>query len=56
MTDLSLDTQTVTKTSDIENVLQQIELLFDTSPYDVIGEPNYGSDFEKFLWNLNASN
>ena len=56
MIDLSLDTNNVVKTSDIDNVLQQIELLFDTSPYEVIGEPNYGSDFEKFLWNLNASN
>lgn len=56
MIDLSLDTNTVVKTSDLENVMQQIEILFDTSPFEVIGEPNYGSDFEKFLWNLNASN
>ena len=56
MIDLSLDTDTVVKTTDLENVIQQIEMLFDTSPFEVIGEPNYGSDFEKFLWNLNSSN
>lgn len=56
MIDLSLDTNTVVKTSDLDNVMQQIEMLFDTSPFELIGEPSYGSDFEKFLWNLNASN
>lgn len=56
MIDLSLDTDTVVKTTDLENVIQQIEMLFDTSPFEVIGEPNFGSDFEKFLWNLNSSN
>lgn len=56
MIDLSLDTNDVVKQSDVDNVLQQIEMLFDTSPYEVIGDVNYGSDFEKFLWNLNASN
>lgn len=56
MVDLSLDTETVVKTSDLDNVIQQIEMLFDTEPFDVIGEPTYGSDFDKFLWNLTASN
>lgn len=56
MVDFSLDTNSVTKESDLENVMQQIEMLFDTSPFEVIGEPEYGSDFEKFLWDLNASN
>lgn len=56
MVDLSLDNIDVVKTTDLENVIQQIEMLFDTSPFEVIGEPNYGSDFEKFLWNLTASN
>ena len=56
MVDLSLDNRTVTKTKDLENVIQQIEMLFDTSPFEVIGEPHFGSDFERFLWDLNASN
>jgi hypothetical protein len=56
MVDLSLDTDSVTKTTDLENVIQQIEMLFDTSPFEVIGEPMFGSDFERFLWDLNASN
>lgn len=56
MVDLSLDTRDVTKTSDLDNVIQQIEILFDTSPFDVIGETTFGSDFERFLWDLNASN
>lgn len=56
MIDLSLDENTVLKKTDLDNVIQQIEMLFDTAPFEVIGEPMYGSDFEKFLWNLNASN
>jgi hypothetical protein len=56
MVDLSLDTESVIKTTDLDNVIQQIEMLFDTSPFDVIGETTYGSDFDKFLWNLTASN
>lgn len=37
-------------------VLQQIDMLFDTRKGDVLGEYNYGTDFERFLWNLQISN
>lgn len=37
-------------------VLQQIDMLFDTKKGDVLGEYNYGTDFERFLWNLQISN
>ncbi len=56
MVDLSIDTDSVVKTKDLENVMQQIEMLFDTSPFEVIGEPMFGSDFERFLWDLTVSN
>lgn len=56
MVDLSLDTDSVLKKTDLDNVIQQIELLFDTNPFELVGETTYGSDFEKFLWNLTASN
>ena len=37
-------------------VLQQIDMLFDTKRGDVLGEFSYGTDFEKFLWDLQISN
>lgn len=37
-------------------ILQQVELLFDTTPNDVFGDTNFGTEFGKYLWNLKVSN
>ena len=36
--------------------LQQIDLLFDTSPNDVLGDPSFGTNYDKYLYTLNISN
>lgn len=55
-----IDFSRVTSTTTIENtaefVLQQIDILLDTDKGEVLGEPRFGSDYDKFLYELNISN
>lgn len=55
-----IDFSRVTSTTTIENtaefVLQQIDILLDTDKSEVLGEPRFGSDYDKFLYELNISN
>lgn len=37
-------------------VLQQIDLLFNTDIYDVLGDTGYGSNYDKYLYTLGLSN
>lgn len=37
-------------------LLQEISILFDTSYGEVLGDETFGSDFERFIWDLNVSN
>lgn len=41
---------------ELDLILQQIDMLFDTSKKEVLGELTYGTDFDKFLYQLNFSN
>lgn len=41
---------------DIDIVLQQIDLLFDTTVKDVLGDEHFGSQYDKYLYELNISN
>ena len=41
---------------ELDLVLQQIDMLFDTNYKEVLGELEYGTDFEKFLYDINISN
>ena len=40
----------------IDLVLQQIDMLFDTTPREVLGDPDYGTRYDRYLYNLNISN
>lgn len=40
----------------ISFLLQEIGMLFDTSRGEVLGDERFGTDFEQFIWDLNASN
>lgn len=42
-------------THDIDLVIQEIDMLFDTADGEVLGDEIYGSDFESLLWDINAS-
>lgn len=55
MIDFSLDKNVAVKNNDIDLILQQIDVLFDTSPREVLGYENYGTDYERFLYNLKLS-
>lgn len=37
-------------------ILQQIEILFDTTPGEILGDINYGTKYSDFLYNLQTSN
>lgn len=51
MKDFCLDKNSAFVTSDIDNILQQIDILFDTTPDEVYGE-SAGSEFYEFLWDM----
>jgi len=55
-TDLSLDKNKKLINEKFEFLLQEISILFDTNPGEVLGEHNFGTDFEKYIWDLNVSN
>ena len=56
MVDFNSDTTAPLLEAEGDLVLQQIDMLFDTRKGEVLGEYSYGTDFEKFLWNLQISN
>lgn len=55
MIDFSLDKNVAVKNNDIDLIMQQIDMLFDTTPREVLGYETYGSDYERFLYNLKLS-
>ncbi len=56
MIDLCNTTDAVVLENDIDLVLQQIEILFDTSPGDVLGDYNFGTRFEDYLFDTSLGN
>ena len=56
MIDFNLNEGAPTLTSDMALVLQQIDLLFDTYPGEVIGDDEYGTTHDDNLNQLNLSN
>ena len=42
--------------TDVDCVLQQIDMLFTTRYNDVLGADEYGSDYERYLYDLMQSN
>ena len=59
MVDLSISnklTDNVIINNDLLCVLQQIDLLFDTDIYEVLGDTSFGSNYDKYLYTLGISN
>lgn len=54
--DLSIKSQKNIIESDADYVLQQIDILFDTDPTEVLGSETFGTRYDKFLYNLCISN
>ena len=55
MRDFCISDNKVTLADEASLIIQQIDMLFDTSHGEVLGEYMYGSDFRQFLWDLKAS-
>lgn len=59
MIDFSLSnklTDNIIVNNDLLLVLQQIDLLFNTEPFDVLGDNNYGTNYDKYLYTVGMSN
>lgn len=52
MIDFCATEDEVQLTDELDLIIQQIDMLFSTTPTDVIGDPTYGSSYEKFIWDL----
>ena len=42
--------------NNLELILQQIDMLFGTDKYDVLGDINYGTNYDKYLYTTGVSN
>lgn len=56
MIDFSIDTKDTVKWTDRDMLLQQIDLLFDTTPTEVLGQESFGTRYDRFLYNLSITN
>lgn len=52
MVDFNLNEGEPTINEDIDCLIQQIDILFDTTPGDLIGDIEYGTDYERHLYDL----
>ena len=56
MIDLAIDSR-VFITSKLDEAVQELDMIFNTTNGELIGSSSFGTNFEKFLWQLNdASN
>lgn len=49
-------TDDVIVNNDLVFVLQQIDLLFDTNPNTVLGDNSFGTNYDRYLYNLGFGN
>lgn len=54
--DFSRTTNNIILNTEAELIIQQIDILLDTDKGEVLGDPSYGSDYDKFLHELNVGN
>lgn len=55
MVDFNLNEGEPTINDDVACLIQQIDILFDSTPGDLIGDIEYGTDYEKYLYDLKLS-
>jgi hypothetical protein len=56
MIDFNIEHGYPTLNNDVDLILQQIEILFDTTPGEVLGSVDFGTRYSDFLYNLQLSN
>lgn len=54
MKDFCLSNNKVFVSDELESIIQQIDMLFDTTEHEVYGE-NYGANFYNLLWDMSIS-
>lgn len=54
--DFNLNEGYAIQNDDISLIIQQIDLLFDTKPREVLGQELFGTTYERYLYNLKLSN
>ena len=55
-TDISMSGDNKIITNRFDFILQEISVLFDTDTGEVLGDNEFGTNFENFLWDLSISN
>lgn len=55
MVDFNLNEGEPTINDDIACLIQQIDILFDSTPGELIGDLEYGTDYEKYLYDLKVT-
>lgn len=55
MTDFSLQSDKTHLESDVDLLLQQIDMLFDTTPREILGSETYGTEYDNLLYELRMS-
>lgn len=55
MIDFNLDAGSPVKNGDVALILQQIDLLFDTTPKEVLGDEWFGTRYDDYLYKLDIS-
>lgn len=55
MIDFDLNNQPILN-DDISLIIQQIDILFDTKPKEVFGDERFGTNYDKYLFDLKISN
>lgn len=56
MVDFNIDNGHPIKTDDVDLILQQIDILFDTNPRELLGYDEFGTQYDTYLYKLNLSN
>lgn len=56
MTDFNYNDDGIVLENKVDLVLEQLDMLLSTHKCAVLGDPDYGQDFEKFLYELNQTN
>lgn len=56
MVDFNLNGNNPVNNDDISLILQQIDILFDTTPKEVFGAETFGTRYDKYLYELKLSN
>ncbi len=55
MTDFNLNPGKMVQSNDVDLILQQIDIMFDTIPGETFGDVDFGTQYDDYLYRLNLS-